>query len=87
MKQIEELIAKLRDIGDSLRTTNLIRGREIHQLADDFAALAAQPAPPAPAPQPYLDNSANWNGAYPDESGISAVPVQADERPAGRSRL
>jgi hypothetical protein len=33
------LVRQLRDIGDALRTTNLIRGREIHQLADDFDRL------------------------------------------------
>jgi hypothetical protein len=36
-----ELIVKLRDIGDALRTTNLIRGREIHQLADDLQRATA----------------------------------------------
>lgn len=40
--KLEALIGKLRDIGDALRTTNLIRGREIHQLADDLQRTVQQ---------------------------------------------
>lgn len=46
-------IDELRDVGDALRSTNLLRGRQIHQLADDIerlAALTAQPDATAPAP-------------------------------------
>jgi len=54
---LRDAVTKLRDIADALRSTNLIRGRQLHQLADDFDRALAQPTGSQPPAYPEIPSS------------------------------
>lgn len=69
--KLKETARVLRGIGDALRTTNLIRGRQIHQIADDIERIAAPPASDAPNVVKRMQEALQWYAGEIDYTGES----------------